>query len=109
MEKEMKQQFAKILSALFMAVALVAFAGCTSTPTTRNAAEVTEDAAITTKVKAAFANDPLVKAYQIDVDTFRNAVTLNGTVNNQATVNKAIEVARGVSGVKSVKNNLAVK
>ena len=105
----MKQQLGKFLSAIFMALALVSFAGCESTPSTRSAAEVTEDASITTKVKAAFAADALVKAYQIDVDTFRNDVTLNGTVNNQATVNKAIEIARGVSGVRSVKNNLSVK
>lgn len=105
----MKQQLGKILSALFMAFALASFAGCESTPTQRSAAEVTEDATITTKVKAAFAADATVKAYQIDVDTYRNVVTLNGRVDSNAAINKAIEIARGVNGVRGVKNNLAVK
>ncbi|HKY02296.1 MAG TPA: BON domain-containing protein [Burkholderiales bacterium] len=105
----MKQRFGKYLSAVFMAFALASFAACESTPTTRNAAEVTEDAAITTQVNAAFAGDALVKAYQIDVDTFRKVVTLSGKVESQAAINKAVELARKVSDVKSVQNKLTLK
>ncbi|HKO87594.1 MAG TPA: BON domain-containing protein [Burkholderiales bacterium] len=105
----MKQTLAKYLSAIFMAFALVSFVGCTSTPTTRNAAEVTEDAAITAKVKSALANDPLVKAYQINVDTFKKVVTLTGTVDSQGAFQRAMELARDTSGVLSVKNNLYLK
>ena len=105
----MKQQFWKYLSALLTAFALLSFTACSSTPTSRSTAEVAEDAAITTQVNAAFAGNTLVKAYQIDVDTYRKEVTLSGKVESQAAINKAVELARGVSDVKSVKNNLTIK
>ena len=105
----MKQSMLKLLSCVLMAFALVSFVGCESTPTTRSAAEATEDAAITGKVKSALALDSTVKALDINVDTFRNVVTLKGNVASQAVANKAVEIARGVSGVKSVVNKLSVK
>ena len=105
----MKQTLGKYLTAIFMSLALLSFVGCTSTPTQRNAAEVTEDAAITAKVKAALAEDPQVKAYQINVDTFKKAVTLSGTVNSQGAFQRAMEVARNTSGVTSVNNNLYIR
>jgi hyperosmotically inducible periplasmic protein len=89
-------------------------AGCatySSTPTTtapRGVAETTSDAAITAKVKTAFAADDLVKATKIDVDTMRGVVTLNGTVSSRAELDKALSIARNTAGVTSVRNNLKV-
>jgi hyperosmotically inducible periplasmic protein len=67
------------------------------------------DAAITGKVKSALIADPDVKALQIDVDTKDNVVTLNGTADSQAHADKAVTVAKGVDGVKSVDSKLTVK
>ncbi len=53
--------------------------------------------------------DPDVKALQIDVDTKDNVVTLNGTADTQAHAEKAVSIAKGIDGVKSVENNLTVK
>jgi len=64
---------------------------------------------ITTKVKAAIYNEPSLKVSQINVETFKGEVQLSGFVDLPQSVNKAGEVARGVNGVKSVKNNLIVK
>jgi len=73
------------------------------------AGDAVGDAAITGKVKTALIADPDVKALRIDVDTKDNVVTLNGTADTQAHADKAVTVAKGVDGVKSVENRLTVK
>ncbi len=73
---------------------------------TNTAAGAIDNAALTTKVKAALLADELVKGTQINVDSSDGVVTLNGTVDNTAHMQRAEQVARGVSGVTSVKNNL---
>ena len=64
------------------------------------------DSAITAKVKTAFMADPDVKALQIDVDTKDGVVALKGTVDGRTNVDKAVQIARGIDGVKSVDNQL---
>ena len=46
---------------------------------------------------------------QINVETFKGVVQLSGFVKSPQAVSRAVAVARGVSGVKSVTNNLIVK
>jgi hyperosmotically inducible periplasmic protein len=72
-------------------------------------ADAIGDAAITGMVKSALIADPDVKALSIDVDTKNGVVMLNGTADSAAHSEKATTVARGVDGVKSVENHLAVK
>ena len=48
-------------------------------------------------------NEPSLKSAEINVETFNGVVQLSGFVSSQANINKAIEVARAVGGVKSVK------
>jgi hyperosmotically inducible protein len=66
------------------------------------------NARITSEVKLKFAADDTVKALNIDVDTSNGVVTLNGTVNSKAELQKAIQLAKTVDGVKQVKSNLTV-
>ena len=73
------------------------------------AGEAMGDAAITGKVKTALIADPDVKALKIDVDTKDHVVTLNGTADKQANADKAVTIAQGVEGVKSVENRLTIK
>lgn len=73
---------------------------------TNTAAGAIDNAALTTKVKAALLADELVKGTQINVDSNNGVVTLNGTVDSAAYMQRAEQVARGVSGVTSVNNNL---
>lgn len=54
-------------------------------------------------------NDPTLKVFQINVETFKGDVQLSGYVDSAQNVTRAGEVARGVPGVKSVKNSLIVK
>lgn len=73
------------------------------------AGAVVDDAMITTKVKAALLADGGLKDIMIDVDTSKGDVTLSGAVSSQAQIDKALEIARGVEGVKNVDNKLTVK
>jgi hyperosmotically inducible protein len=68
--------------------------------------QTTSDAGITAKVKSALAADEMVKARNIDVDTVRGVVTLNGTVGSAAEKERAMQIARNTSGVSQVKDNL---
>jgi len=95
----------KIVAIMLIAV----FLGCASTPTRESTGEYIDDSTITTKVKAAIFSDPSQKVFQINVETFKGEVQLSGSVDSDQIVNKAGEVARGVGGVKSVKNDLIVK
>jgi hyperosmotically inducible protein len=70
--------------------------------------EVISDAAITAAVKTKFLADTTVSGLKIDVDTTNGVVTLNGTISNAAERRKALEIARGTDGVKSVKDNLKI-
>jgi len=103
------KQFNSILTAVFLAVSVGSFVGCASTPTQEGTGEYFDDAWITTKVKTALIEDPLTKAYQIQVETFKGAVQLSGFVATQAEANKAVELARGVKGVTTVKNDIRLK
>jgi osmotically-inducible protein OsmY len=99
----------KRLSALFLAVVLVSMLGCASTAQREGTGEYVDDSVITTKVKAAIFNEPSLKVAEINVETFKGVVQLSGFVNSRSDINKAVEVARGVKGVKSVKNDMRVK
>lgn len=71
--------------------------------------EVIEDGVITTKVKTALLADPDVKGLPIDVDTKNGVVTLKGTADKAANMDRAMRIARDTGGVKSVDNQLVVK
>jgi osmotically-inducible protein OsmY len=99
----------RILSILICIGLIAVLVGCASTPKREGTGEYVDDSAITTKVKAAILNDPALKVFQINVETFKGEVQLSGFVDSAKNASKAGEVARGVGGVKSVKNSLIVK
>lgn len=92
-----------------LAFTLVALTGCASTSKHEGSGEYVDDALITTKVKAAIFNEPTLKSAEINVETFKGKVQLSGFVASQADINKAAEIARGVKGVTSVKNDMHIK
>lgn len=79
-------------------------AGCGKT-----VGETIDDATITTQVKTALLNDPDVGGLRIDVDTAKGLVTLSGVVRSTAERDKAIALARRVSGVTDVKSTLQIQ
>ncbi len=103
------EQLTMYLSALFLAVTLISVVGCASTTTQEGTGEYVDDSVITTKVKAAILDEPTLKVAEINVETFKGVVQLSGFVSSQTAESKAVEVARGVRGVKSVKNDMRIK
>ena len=75
----------------------------------RTGAQTVDDGAITTKVKAALAGDPRVKAHQVNVETREGVVQLSGFVDSSEAKSTAEELARNVDNVRSVDNEIDVK
>ena len=94
---------------LILTIVLASAWGCGSTAKTEGTGEYVDDSVITTKVKAAIFNDSTLKVNEINVETFKGVVQLSGFVNSQADINKAVQIARGVAGVKSVKNDMRLR
>ncbi|UCF93844.1 MAG: BON domain-containing protein [Desulfobacterales bacterium] len=74
----------------------------------RSVGEMVDDATITSQINTAMAQDPQVHPHRIDVDTLEGDVVLSGVVDTQEEADRALEIARGVQGVKSVKNDLQI-
>ena len=102
----MKTRLARLTVATLMMFAIVA---CSSMPTQQPTGQAIDDGIVTAKVKAKLTEDPVTKAHQISVETFKGTVQLSGFVNSRADINKAVEVARGVGGVTAVKNDMRLK
>lgn len=99
----------RIVKFLILLIVTIAFMGCASTQKQSSPGDYIDDTVITSKVKAAIFDDPTLKVMQISVETRQGIVQLSGFVDSAQNVTKAGQVARGVNGVKSVKNDLIVK
>jgi len=97
---------AKLLLAAALAVSTVA---CAPTRTHESTGEVVDDSVITAKVKSGLVGDPLTKAHQINVETYRGTVQLSGFVDSAKARNRAVQIAHDTSGVKEVKNSLEIR
>jgi osmotically-inducible protein OsmY len=71
-------------------------------------AEATSDARITAAIKLKLAGDPDLSAVQIHVSTTDALVTLSGRVKSPDFMDKAINLAKSVDGVREVKSTLQV-
>ncbi|TFW36042.1 BON domain-containing protein [Massilia horti] len=99
----------RLITAAFTASLALTVVGCSSTPSRESTGEYIDDSMITAKVKAAIFNEPTLKSTEINVETFKGDVQLSGFVAQPADAQRAAEVARGVKGVASVKNDIRVK
>ena len=95
-------RFTALLLAVALSLPLLGACG-------KTVGETIDDATITTRVKTAFINDPLVGAARIDVDTFKGIVTLSGRVKSKAEETKAIALAKSIKGVSDVKSTLTIE
>ena len=98
----------KTLAVLIVGTAVLGTAACSSTRTQRAPGEQVDDAALLTSVKSALAADSASTAADVNVDVYRGDVKLSGFVDNANDRSRAVEVARGVDGVKSVQNDIAI-
>jgi osmotically-inducible protein OsmY len=93
----------------FLIMLIASFAACASTSKQEGTGEYIDDSVITTKIKSQLAADDFLKSFQISVESRKGIAQLSGFVDSQKAVDKAGQIARGVEGVKSVRNNLIVK
>jgi osmotically-inducible protein OsmY len=98
----------KMVLVFSLTLMLTALAGCAASGTHRSTGEVVDDTSIAASIKSSLLADADTDGLNIDVEVDRNRVQLNGFVDSQAQVTRAGEIARGISGVASVENNLRV-
>jgi hyperosmotically inducible protein len=99
----------KRFSAVFIAALMLSALGCATQSEPQSPGAYMDDSWITTKVKTAILNEPSLKVLQINVETYKGVVQLSGFVDSAASQAKAVEVARSVQGVTSVKNDLRLR
>ena len=104
----MNNSLRSIAVAFALASALVLNA-CAETQTRESTGDYVDNAAITTKVKAAILQDSALNVMQISVKSYKDVVQLSGFVDSGAMKAHAGTVASNVAGVASVKNDLVVK
>ena len=95
---------------LLFVLSIFAISGCASmNKAGENSVErMVDDSTITTRINHEMVKDDLVKARQIDIDTIGGHVTLTGVVGTRKESARAVKIAQGVAGVRSVSNNLQI-
>jgi hyperosmotically inducible periplasmic protein len=100
----------RMMRIFFCVVLIAAMAGaCAPKEQRRTAGTYFDDKAIAARIKTELARDSETKALQINVESFRGVVQLNGFVDNQDSIKRAEEIARNIEGVQQVQNNLVVR
>ena len=94
------------LPAVLLAL-LLFLAGCAGS--NESTGEFIDDAALTTRIKAAFVADKTVSALDISVHSDKGIVHLGGVARTSEEVHKAERIARQTSGVRGVRNNIVVR
>jgi hyperosmotically inducible protein len=97
----MKQPILRVLAALLFATAVPVLAD-------KTAGDVIDDNTVNASVKAALVETKGVPASQVNVETYKGVVLLGGFVETQAQKDAAGKAAKGVSGVKSLHNAIAI-
>jgi osmotically-inducible protein OsmY len=96
------------LMAALAAASLLALPACTVVRDQQTVGTYIDDSALTTRVKAKFAEDKTVSALTIKVETFKGVVHLSGVAKSAAEKSAAERLARETSGVSGVQNNIVV-
>lgn len=97
------------VSTLIAALMLTGLVGCAATPQQESTGQYVDDTVITSAVKASILNEPTLKVNEINVETYKGVVQLSGFVRSEDNIATAIRLARGVSGVTAVKNDMRLK
>ncbi len=101
--------FRTSMTAVFAALVLITASGCAVTRGQETVGAYVDDATITTRVKARFVENEQVAASSIRVETLNGTVMLSGFAKNMTEKTTAEALALKVSGVRMVKNEIAVR
>lgn len=105
----MIRRYSPMFLALATAAATLTTAGCAVVRDQQSVGSYIDDTTLTTRVKARFAEDPIVSAMSISVETFDGVVQLTGAAKSAAERSQAEALARKTSGVKGVRNDIIVR
>ena len=97
------------LAAAVAAFALITATGCAVTRGQETVGAYVDDTTITTQVKSRFIENTDVDASSIRVETLNGTDMLSGFAKDSMERQTAESIARKVNGVKSVKNEIAVR
>lgn len=97
------------LAAIIAAVALLSATGCAVQRGQETVGAYVDDTTITTTVKARFVQNKDVDASSIRVETLNGTVMLSGFAKTANERSSAETLARAVSGVKAVRNEIAIR
>ena len=97
------------LAAAVTAIALLTITGCAVTRNQESVGSYIDDSAITAAVKGRMVDNPNVDAASISVETMKGTVMLSGFAKNANERSVAESLAWKTSGVKAVKNEIAVR
>jgi osmotically-inducible protein OsmY len=97
------------LAAIVSAVALLTATGCAVSRGQETVGAYVDDTGITTLIKSRFVENKQVDAASIRVETLNGTVMLSGFAKNSTEKSTAESIARGVNGVKMVKNEIAIR
>jgi hyperosmotically inducible protein len=102
-------QAPRILAAAVAAAALALGSGCAVVRDQQTVGSYIDDATLTAQVKAKFAEDPAVSAAAIGVETLKGVVQLSGFTKSLEEKGRAERLARSITGVVSVRNDIVVR
>jgi osmotically-inducible protein OsmY len=100
---------ASTFTAIAAATALLTLPGCAVVRGQESVGAYVDDATITTQVKARMIDNKEVDAGAIKVETLNGTVMLSGFAKNATERATAESIARNVNGVKTVKNEIAIR
>lgn len=98
-----------LIATLSAAALIVGTAGCAVVRDQETVGAYVDDTALTTRVKAKFADDKTVSAMSISVETLKGVVQLSGFAKSAEEKAMAERLARGTSGVTGVRNDIIVR
>lgn len=100
------QKFAQLVLVCVLSGVL---AGCAGTAQLESTGEYIDDTLLTSRVKSVLLKDPDVSGLAVNVETYKGTVQLSGFVKTVAERNRAVQLARGVAGVRQVRNDILIR
>ena len=99
----------RIVQLVLVCVLSGVLASCAGTAKIESTGEYIDDTLLTSRVKSLLLNDPDVSGLAVNVETFKGTVQLSGFVKTVAERNRAVQLVRGVAGVRQVKNDILIR
>jgi osmotically-inducible protein OsmY len=99
----------RTVQACALAASLIVLSGCAVTRGQETVGAYVDDTVITTSIKAKFVDNRDVDASSIKVETLNGTVLLSGFAKNSTERSTAEVIARNVTGVRAVRNEIAVR